>query len=146
MTEDPTVEQPPLISPPPTSPPPSSSPPGLSSKTPVYSKIRSFSVVLMIIGTILLFISLGDCTHFFLADRYDGPFITYCGGGCFLIIQGLLILAQTDYVEYKAKLEKMNDEEKQLYIKEKKDKDAKLATQLFIIFLITLFTIIILIP
>ncbi len=107
-----------------------------------HSNIRAFSVLLMIIGTILLFISLGECGYFFFDDGYEGPFTTYVFGGCFLIILGPLIWAQTDFMENKAKLEKMTEEEKQLYNKEKKEKDTKQATQLFITFLITLFTII----
>jgi len=110
------------------------------SETSDHSNIRAFSFFLLMIGFILLFLAWNDCGSWF--GGFPNHFFEFCGGGCFLIILGSLIWAQTDHVEDKAKLEKMNDEEKQLYNKEKKEKDTKLATQLFITFLITLFTII----
>ena len=136
MTEDRTVEQPPLTGPPPTSPPPSSSPPGVPSETPVYSTIRTFSFFLMITGFILLFLAWNDCSSMF--GGFPNHFYEFCGGGCFLIILGSLIWAQTDHVEDKAKLEKMNDEEKQLEIakKKKEDRESGIALLIFILIVI----------
>ena len=91
------------------------------------------AVWLILIGVILLFISLGDCTRFFFADGYDGSFTTFCGGGCCLIILGLIWALKED-AEHKAKLEKMSDEEK-------RKKESELGNQLIISFLILIFSI-----
>jgi len=123
MTEDPTVEQPPLIGPPPTSPPPSDSPPGLPSETPDHGHIRAFSFFLMMIGFILLFLAWDDCGSMF--GGFPNHFYEFCCGGCFLIILGALIWAQMDHVKDKAKLEKMNDEQKELEIAKKKKEERR---------------------
>ncbi len=96
-------------------------------------KKSNSAVWAILIGVILLFISLGDCTHFFFADGYDGSFTTFCGGGCCLIILGLIWALKED-AEHKAKLEKMSDEEK-------RKKESELGNQLIISFLILIFSI-----
>jgi hypothetical protein len=139
MTEDPTVEQPLLTGPPSTSPPPSGSPPGLPSETPVYSTIRAFSFFLMMIGFILLFLAWNDCGSMF--GGFPNHFYEFCGGGCFLIILGSLIWAQTDHVEDKAKLEKMNDEQKELEIAKKKKEEREWGIVLLIMMLTLIFAL-----
>ncbi len=123
MTEDPTVEQPPLTGPPPPGPPPEKS---------------NTAVWVIAIGIILLFLAMQECTTHFSLDGDNNPESNYttqfCSSGCFLIFLGALKWAQKDHVEHKAKLEKMNDEEK-------RKKEGELGNQLLISFLILLFSI-----
>ena len=115
---------------------------------PTYSEF--WPMTTCIIGIILLFLALGECSSHFSLDGDNHPESNYttefCYGGCFFLLLGVILSANVAEKKEKAKLEKMTEEEKQLYIKEKKEKEIKHAIYWFIFFLITLFTLIILIP
>ena len=115
---------------------------------PTYSEF--WPMTTCIIGIILLFLAVGECSSHFSLDGDNHPESNYttefCYSGCFFLLLGVILSANVAGKKEKAKLEKMTEEEKQLYIKEKKEKEIKQAIHWAIFFLITLFTIIILIP
>ena len=111
---------------------------------PTYSQY--WPMTICIIGIILLFLGVGECFSHFSLDGDNNPESNYttqfCYSGLFFMFIATILSTSIDSKKEKARKEKMTEEEKQLYNKEKKEKDTKLATQLFITFLITLFTII----
>ena len=115
---------------------------------PTHSQSRPHMI--LIIGLILLLLAFGECSSHFSFDGDNNPESNYtthfCCSGLFFIFLAINLSATAERKKEKAKLEKMTEEEKQLYIKEKKEKEIKQAIHWAIFFLITLFTIIILIP
>ena len=115
---------------------------------PTHSQSRPHMI--LIIGLILLLLAFGECSSHFSLDGDNNPESNYtthfCCSGLFFIFLAINLSATAERKKEKAKLEKMTEEEKQLYIKEKKEKEIKQAIHWAIFFLITLFTIIILIP
>ena len=103
-------------------------------------------MIICIIGIILLFLGAGECFSHFSLDGDNNPESNYtfqfCFSGFFSLLLAVILSVDDSWKKEKARKEKMTEEEKQLYNKEKKEKDTKLATQLFITSLITLFTII----
>ena len=102
--------------------------------------------IFLTIGLILLFLAFGECYSHFSLDGDNNPESNYtfqfCFSGFSSLLLAVILSVNIAWKKEKARKEKMTEEEKQLYNKEKKEKDTKLATQLFITFLITLFTII----
>jgi|GEM_PF-3862635 len=111
---------------------------------PTYSQY--WPMTICIIGIILLFLGVGECFSHFSLDGDNNPESNYtlqfCYSGFFSLLLAVILSVNVAWKKEKTRKEKMTEEEKQLYNKEKKEKDTKLATQLFITFLITLFTII----
>ena len=103
-------------------------------------------MIVLTIGLILLFLAFGECYSHFSLDGDNNPESNYtlqfCYSGFFSLLLAVILSFNVAWKKEKTRKEKMTEEEKQLYNKEKKEKDTKLATQLFITFLITLFTII----
>ena len=101
--------------------------------------------ILLTIGLILLFLSLGECYSHFSLDGDNHPESNYttdfCYSGIFFIILAAILSANVDWKNEKTRKRQMTEGEKQLYNKEKKELESKLGTQLLISFCILMFSI-----